>query len=60
MSDLQNYLNDPEREKLIPEVRKKIDELGVAGVPGGAFAGGNLSGMRFRSASQLAWGLSGT
>ncbi len=29
MSDLQNYLNDPARDALIPEVRKKIDELGV-------------------------------
>ena len=29
MSDLQNYLNDPQRDQLIPEVRKKIDELGV-------------------------------
>ncbi len=29
MTDLQNYLNDAKRETLIPEVRKKIDELGV-------------------------------
>ncbi len=29
MSDLQDYLNDPAREALIPQVRKKIDELGV-------------------------------
>jgi len=30
MSDLNNYLNDPAREALIPQVRKKIDELGIA------------------------------
>ena len=29
MSDLQDYLNDPAREALIPQVRNKIDELGV-------------------------------
>ncbi len=29
MSDLQNYLNDPAREALIPDVRKKIVELGI-------------------------------
>lgn len=29
MSDLDSYLNDPEREALIPQVRAKIDELGV-------------------------------
>ncbi len=29
MSDLQDYLNDPARDALIPQVRKKIDELGV-------------------------------
>ena len=29
MSDLQNYLNDPARDKLVKEVSKKIVELGV-------------------------------
>ena len=29
MSDLQDYLNDPAREALIPEVRKKINDLGI-------------------------------
>ena len=29
MSDLQDYLNDPSRDTLIAQVRKKIDELGV-------------------------------
>ena len=29
MSDLQDYLNDPARDALIMQVRKKIDELGV-------------------------------
>jgi glutamine synthetase len=29
MSDLDNYLNDSEREELIPQVRAKIDELGI-------------------------------
>ncbi len=29
MSDLQDYLNDPAREALIPQVRAKIDSLGV-------------------------------
>ena len=29
MSDLQTYLNNSERERMIPQVREKIDELGV-------------------------------
>jgi hypothetical protein len=29
MSDLQDYLNDPARDALVAQVRKKIDELGV-------------------------------
>ncbi len=32
MSDLHNYLNDPARDGMIPEVRKKIDELGIDGI----------------------------
>jgi glutamine synthetase len=32
MSDLADYLNDPAREALIPQVRAKIDELGIDAV----------------------------